>query len=272
MPKLIVITGASSGIGKALAQHLAKTGHHVIAVGRNENALLELQKLHPFNIKIVAADITKPSDRIKILHALPLGEVGMYLVHNAGIAVPGSLANISEEDWDKHYLVNMKAPLFLTKLLLPHLINGGRVLNISTGLAHKALSGLSAYGISKSALYMLKEYCNAELRNQGIVFGSAMPGVVDTPIQAHIREYNVSEFPSVELFHGFQQRDELLTPMTVAKFLGWLLFETTDEHFVKDDWNIYDTTHQHYWARNGEVKQRAEQKSSGPNSNPRPQQ
>jgi len=172
------------------------------------------------------------------------------------VATPRLLADISEEEWDQHYLVNLKAPVFLTKLLLPHLKNGGRVLNISTGLAHAPMSAMSAYGVSKAALYMLKEYCNVELKDQEIVFASAMPGVVDTPIQEHLRSYDTARFPAAEVFHGFLQRGELLQPATAAKFLSWLLLEVDDEKFTKADWDIYDASHHNSWAKLGEVKHR----------------
>lgn len=254
MSKTIIITGASSGIGYALAQHLANAGHNVIAVGRNQSALDELIKTNPANIKVVVADITIGEDREKIKQVLPPNEQGVYLVHNAGIAVPGLLANMTEEEWDQHYLVNTKAPVFLTKLLLTHLQHGGRVLNLSTALARNALPGFSAYGASKAAVYMMKEYCNTELKDLDIACGSAMPGIVDTPIQEKIRSTSITAFPAVGLFQGFKQRDELLTPLTAAKFLAWLLLESDKDEFMKGDWDIYDTSHHPHWANNSEVK------------------
>jgi NADP-dependent 3-hydroxy acid dehydrogenase YdfG len=256
MIKTIIITGASSGIGYALAQWLAKSEHQVIAVARSKEALQQLQASYPANIKSVVADITQEEDRFKIKQALQPAQQGIYLVHNAGVATPCLLENLSEQIWDHHDFVNTKAPLFLTQLLLPHLKNGGRVLHISTGLAHKPLPGMLAYAMTKAAFYMLKEQCNVELNDQDIAFGSAMPGVVDTPIQTNIRNYDVSEFPAVDLFQGFQKHNELLSPMTAAKFLAWLLLETKQEEFIKGDWNIYDSSHQSHWAAPGEVKQR----------------
>ena len=253
MTKTIIITGTSSGIGKALALHLAQSGHKVIAVGRTKAALDELSRTDPSHITTLVADITKSEDRLKIKEVLPLGARGIYLVHNAGIAVPTLLADLSEEEWDQHFSVNTKAPVFLTQLLLPHLQNGGRVLNISTSLAHGALPGFSVYGVSKSALYLMKEYLNTELLDQTIVCGSAMPGVVDTPIQEHIRSTSITKFPAVGLFLGFKQRDELLAPATAAKFLAWLLMETDKEQFMKGDWDIYDTSHHQHWSTSRNV-------------------
>lgn len=248
MSKTIIITGASSGIGKALALHLAKSGHNVIAVGRNEAALAELSQAAPDLIIPVVADLTRTDDLTKIQQALSPDDKGIYLVHNAGVAVPALLKDMTEDSWDQHYLVNTKAPVFLTKLLLPYLKNGGRVLNISTGLAHGTMPGFSAYGITKAAFFMMKEYFNTELNDQGIIFGSAMPGVVDTPIQEKIRSKSVTEFPAVGLFKGFKDKNELLDPITAAKFLAWLLLETNDEEFSKGDWRIDSPEHHKYWA------------------------
>jgi short-subunit dehydrogenase len=256
LTKTILITGASSGIGRALAEHLASLQYNVIAIARNQEALEKVQTLFPDNIKIIVADITKKNDQLKIKNAINSNETGIMLVHNAGIALPHLFVDLSEEEWDRHYETNTKAPIFITQLLLPHLKNGGRVLNVSSGLAHHSLPGLSAYGVSKSALYAWKEYCNAELRQQGILFGSAMPGIVDTPIQEYLRSQESSFFPAVEMFKSFFRDEELLQPMTVARFLTWILLEVDDEKFITDDWNINDTFHHQYWAAQGEVKAR----------------
>lgn len=253
MTKKIIITGATSGIGKALTLHLASQGHSIIAAGRNQTALDELTHSFPDQITAIAADLTKEEDRLKVKHALSPDEHGVYLVHNAGLANPALLQDLSEKEWDQHYLINIKTPVFLTKLLLPHLKSGGRVLHISTGLAHRTLPGFSAYGITKAALYMLKEYCNTELSEQDIAFGSVMPGVVDTPMQDNIRN---TKFPSVDVFNRFKEHDELLTPDVVAKFLTWLLFAVDKKDFIEGDWDVYDASHHQLWAKKGDIKVR----------------
>jgi benzil reductase ((S)-benzoin forming) len=254
MSKVIIVTGASSGIGKAFAENLAFLNFQVIAVARAKTKLEDLQKQYPHNIKVVVADITKDEDRLKIKDTIKKDQTGIYLINNAGIAIPRKFSELTETEWDQHYLVNTKAPIFLTQLLLPHLQNGGRVLNISSGLAHNTLIGMSAYGISKSALYMWKEYCNTEFEDKNISFGSVMPGVVDTAIQQEMRTYDLDRFPAVEIFKGFHSRNELLRPETVAKFITWLLLNVDNSEFKKNDWDIYDASHHSKWAQVDEVK------------------
>lgn len=255
--KTIVVTGASSGIGNALAKHLASLKYNVVATARNKVALDELQASSPAYIKIVVGDITTSTVHSEIKEAVVNNEQPIILVHNAGVAIPQLFSEMTEELWDQHYLINAKAPVFLTKLLLPYLKNGGRVLNISTGLAHTPMAAMSAYGVSKGALFFWKEFCNVELKNQGVSFGSAMPGIVDTNMQARIRASDSEKFPNVELFKGFYQRHELLSPHTIAKFLTWLILQTDDETFIKGEWNIYDKFHQTYWATPGEIIERS---------------
>ena len=150
--KKIVITGASSGIGRALAMQFASLGHRVIPLARHRELLETLQQTYPLHIEIIVADITKTVDRDSLKAALSKEERGVFLVHNAGIAVPQLISGLSEELWERHYALNIKAPLFLTQLLLPHLKDGGRVLNVSSGLAHTPMPAMATYGISKAAL------------------------------------------------------------------------------------------------------------------------
>jgi short-subunit dehydrogenase len=254
--KTIVITGASSGIGRALAMQFASLGHHVIALGRQRELLETLQKAYPLHIEIIAADITKDSDRRSIQAMLPKDEKGIFLIHNAGIAIPQPISALSEELWEQHHALNIKAPLFLTQVLLPHLKNGGRILNISSGLAHTPMPGMAPYGISKAALLMMKEYFNTEFKADDVYCASAMPGIVDTGIQTSLRAFNEQQFPSVATFRGFFNRSELLSPATAAKFLSWLLLTQENETFSQGDWNIYDNWHHKHWATPGEVVQR----------------
>ena len=93
--KKIIITGTSSGIGLALTEHFASLGHHVIAVTRRQEALEILQQSYPLNITIVIADVTKTNERLNIKQALSTEDTGVFLIHNAGIAIPRLLSEVS---------------------------------------------------------------------------------------------------------------------------------------------------------------------------------
>lgn len=255
-PTKIIITGATSGIGLSLAEHFAEQGFIIVAIGRRDELLQALRDKYPENIIPIMADITKSEGRSKIKTVLTEQDTRCILVHNAGIAFPRLIESMTEEEFDLHHALHIKAPLFLTQLLLPHLKNGGRILQISSGLAHNPMPAMSAYGTSKAALFRLKDYFNEEFKQLDIHCGSAMPGVVNTPIQTELRACSTSQFPSVNAFHGFFQRGELLKPQTAAKFLSWLLLSVENERFTQGDWNIYDKGHQVYWATPEEVVQR----------------
>ena len=255
-PPKIIITGATSGIGLSLAEHFAERGFIIVAIGRRHELLQALRSRYPENIIPIMADITKSEERSRIKALLTEQDTGCILIHNAGIAFPRLIETMTEEEFDTHHALHVKAPLFLTQLLLPHLKNGGRILQISSGLAHNPMPAMSAYGTSKAALFRLKDYFNEEFKRLQIYCGSAMPGVVDTPIQTELRTCSASQFPSVNTFHDFFQRGELLKPQTAAKFLSWLLLSVENERFTQGDWNIYDREHHAYWAEPGEVIQR----------------
>jgi len=80
---------------------------------------------------------------------------------------------------------------------------------------------------------------------------------INTPIQQKLRLLNEAEFPSVNIFKGFLERNELLDPSVVAKFLTWLLFDVENENFIQGDWDIYNSSHHQYWSQSGEVKIRS---------------
>lgn len=246
MPK-IIITGASDGIGKRTALEFAALGWDVLAVARREKNLQELKTQYPDQINYVVADITVEKDRNAIVSALSPQDKGIYLIHNAGIAAPNLLDKFDLDNWNRHFALNITAPAALTTLLLKHLQDGGRVLNVSTALAHRPAAALAAYTCSKAALFMLKEQWNIELGQYNILFGSVDPGIVDTDIQLTLRSQNDAVFPSLQRFKQLSEKKQLLDPATVAKFIAWLMTSVADADFIKGDWNIYDPAHQQLW-------------------------
>ncbi|PTD95859.1 SDR family NAD(P)-dependent oxidoreductase [Pseudothauera lacus] len=228
---LAIVTGAGSGIGLALAEALIARGCRVLAIGRRAALLDALVSRHPADAEALALDLADADAPARVLAALG-GRSPQWVVHNAGVIEPaGPLATLDREAFRRHWETNLAAPLFLTQALLTQLQAGARILHISSGAAHNALAGWGPYCISKSALHMLYQCWHEELRERGIVVGSARPGVVDTPMQATIRALDETAFPDVDAFRQLKARGQLATPETVARFLTWLLLDADDARF-----------------------------------------
>ncbi|MFA6408887.1 MAG: SDR family oxidoreductase [Gammaproteobacteria bacterium] len=247
MNKIFVITGASSGIGKALALALATRGKKVLAIARNLNALKQLQKHSPTLIDIINADIATLSGRKKILSYVSSSKTKILaLVNNAALMSPsGFLENINLKEWKYQMAVNVEAPLFLTKDLLPFL-RGGRILNITIYSSFNVTPGLGAYGISKAALNMMTEYFRAEFKKYHIAVGSVLPGIVDTNIQKQLP--SAKAFAVYNKIKQLKSENKLLRPEAVASFLSWLLLDVDSMRFSKDTWDIYNTKQRKDWA------------------------
>lgn len=244
MKDLAVVTGGGTGLGRAIALDLARRGYPLLIVGRRAEPLAETAGLTSTPCEVVAADVATQAGRASVTAAVGERQVA-FLVQNAAVLTPiGPLAAVPEAEWRKAMQVNVDAPLFLTQALLPHL-SGGRILHISSGAARNPLAGWGAYCVSKAALFMLYQTLNAE--HDDIAVGSVRPGVVDTPMQALIREQDESNFPAVERFRRLQQEGQLRSPEEVANFIGLILTETSVEAFKEREWDIGDPTQTAQW-------------------------
>lgn len=269
-----LVTGAGSGIGRALSIALVSRGLQVIAVGRRKEALKETHELATkavpnAQIKELAADIATTDGRKMIAEqAAELCGAGRanlsYVIHNAAIlGEVGSLSNITCEGYQHAMAVNVEGPLFVTQALLPILKNSAasqdtRVLHISSGAAHSPLEGWLTYCTSKAALLQMMRCLDQELAPLGIRVGSVMPGVVDTPMQGQLRTL---KFPNVGYFQKLGSstaarpweqpaappRGSLDRPENVADFLAWLLLEAKSEEFGGREWDINDPACQRQW-------------------------
>ena len=247
MTKRALITGAGTGIGRALCERLIAEGYEVVGVGRRLQPLDALMQDFGDSVMTVQADVGTVSGRRKISSALKRKKLNL-LVHNAAVLDPaGSLSKMKRSAWQKHYQINLEGPLFLTQKLLPKLQSGSRILHISSGAAHQPVQGWAAYCISKAALLMSYKCWKQELLEKGILIGSAKPGIVDTPMQEQIRNLDEKEFPMLEKFRSFKHQNELLNPKEVSRFLTWLLLESEPEQFSHEDHDVRDETLKPFW-------------------------
>lgn len=182
-----ILTGASSGIGKALAVRLAKNHQARLVINaRSQEALEETGRLieHVGGQAVcVVGDMGDPSMPKKLVETcMSKFESVDLLVNNAGLARPGSLLKLTVEDWRAVFEVNFFAPLALTYEVLPHFLERkkGKIVNLSSIAGKISFPGSVCYSASKFALTGMSEGMAAELASKGIDFITVCPGWVRT--------------------------------------------------------------------------------------------
>lgn len=183
--KVIIITGASSGIGRSTAVLFAEHGAKVIAVGRNEEHLENLRdeiKRKNLNLKTHLADICEAAqaENVVIETIKDYGQIDV-LINGAGIILNGSIENTSLEDWDAMMNINLRALFIMTKKCVPYLEKTkGNVVNVSSVAGTRAFPNVLAYCVSKAAVDQLTRCSALELAAKGVRVNAVNPGVVVT--------------------------------------------------------------------------------------------
>ena len=183
--KVAIITGASSGIGRATALLFAKKGSKVIAVGRNEkelNLLRDELGERDGVLKVQLADVREITQVEKLVTdtADAFGKIDV-LVNAAGIIMNGSIENTELDDWDKMMNINLRSVFFLMQKCVPHLEKSkGNVVNVSSVAGTRAFPNVLAYCVSKAAVDQLTRCSALELAPKNIRVNAVNPGVVVT--------------------------------------------------------------------------------------------
>ncbi|HMI88047.1 MAG TPA: SDR family oxidoreductase [Polyangiaceae bacterium] len=184
--KSIVVTGASSGIGKACALHLAKLGFEVFAGVRNDSDAVALCAETTARITPLHVDVTDPSTiagAVKTLQDITEGRGLAGLVNNAGICIPAPLECIPLHDLRRQFEVNVIGTVAVIQGFLPLLRQaGGRIVNMGSALGEVAPPFLGPYSATKFALEALTDSLRRELLPLGIFVSIVEPGSVVTPI------------------------------------------------------------------------------------------
>jgi NAD(P)-dependent dehydrogenase (short-subunit alcohol dehydrogenase family) len=188
--KTALVTGATSGIGRAVAELLAQHGADVVVHGRDPERGAELVgsiTADGGSARFVAADLGDPQDVERL--AREAGEVGI-LVNNAGIYELTPTLGTSVESVERHFAVNTRAPFQLVAALVPSMIEqgGGAIVNISSGAATTVAPVGAAYGASKGALDVLTQYWASEFGGYGVRVNTVASGPVRTPGTALLLE------------------------------------------------------------------------------------
>lgn len=189
--KIALITGGSRGLGKSMALHLAQKGHDIIITYQHskEEAQRVVDEIVFIGqkaacIQLDMAQIKAFSLFIETLNALLLSRWKTkhidILINNAGIGINTPFSETTEEQFDTLMNIHLKGTFFFIQAMLPVLNNGGKILNVSSGLARFTLPGFSAYAMMKGGIEVLTRYLAFELGKRKITVNVLAPGAIAT--------------------------------------------------------------------------------------------
>ena len=186
--KVAIITGAGSGLGKAISMSFAKSGASVSLADINEKTLSateeEINKIHS-NVISVKTDVSKENEIKNLISktAEKFGKINI-IVNNAAKAIGGyPITNMSDEDWQALIATNLSSVFYACKHVIPHLqkAGGGSIINIASAQAHTPLPGWAAYAGAKGAILSMTKQIASEFGPQNIRANSISPGTVFSP-------------------------------------------------------------------------------------------
>jgi NAD(P)-dependent dehydrogenase (short-subunit alcohol dehydrogenase family) len=209
--KIALVTGGSRGLGKNMALHLAQQGIDVILTYHRQQADAEsvVTEIKALGRRAVALPLDASDansfdafvGQVKtVLHDTFDTEQFNFLINNAGTGLHAAFADTSEAQFDEMVAIHLKGPFFLTQKALPLLADGGRIINISTGLSRITMAGSSAYAAVKGAIEVLTRYQAKELGARGIAVNTVAPGAIETDFRGGA----VRDNPQVNAFIASQ--------------------------------------------------------------------
>jgi len=206
--KWALITGATSGIGEAIASSLAEVGCNLLLTGRREHRLIELKKqlelAFDIQAKTYSFDVRNSQDCENFAKEAPLEKLDI-LVNNAGLAMGfHSIYEASIEHWDTMIDTNVKGLLYISRQVIPHFVknNAGFVLNIGSLAGYDSYANGSAYVATKFAVRAINEAMKKDLHGTAVRVGMLSPGLVETEF-SEVR-FEGDKEKAAKVYDGFE--------------------------------------------------------------------
>ena len=187
--KIALITGAGTGIGRAIALAFAREGAQLALVGRRQERLESVAKEAGCSPLVLAADVSKHGDIDRILADITSRLGGLnVLVNNAGILHIGTAEQITEEQWDETFSINVRGLWMLSRSVLPHLrkSGGGSIINVASVLGINGARNRAAYASSKGATILLTKCMAIDHGHEKIRVNAICPSFVETDLTAEV--------------------------------------------------------------------------------------
>lgn len=192
--RVVIVTGASRGIGAGTARAISESGGSVVLVARSEDDLATVAASLPGSSRVVVGAVEDPALPMQaVAAAAEMGEL-WGLVNNAGISPAyAPTAETSDEDWDQILAVNLRAAAAFARAVLPAMVaagTGGRIVNLSSIAAFAGLPNLVAYNATKAALDAMTRTMAVEYGPAGITVNSLAPGTITTEMVQQMMDTN----------------------------------------------------------------------------------
>jgi NAD(P)-dependent dehydrogenase (short-subunit alcohol dehydrogenase family) len=185
--KTAIVTGAGSGIGRACALALAREGANVALVGRRRDRVVDTAREAGASAIAIDADVSKQADIRSIVEQTVKAFGGIHvLVNNAGILHPGTVEQITEQQWDETFNINARGLWLLSRAVLPHMRNagGGSIINMASVLGINGARLRSVYSASKGAVILLTKCMAIDHGPEKIRVNAICPSFVETELTA----------------------------------------------------------------------------------------
>tara|TARA_B100000676_G_scaffold287003_1_gene317111 strand:- start:32 stop:769 length:738 start_codon:yes stop_codon:yes gene_type:complete len=189
--KKVLVTGASGGIGKAIALELSSSGADLCLTGRNKSELENIQKIIGVNCPIIISDLSNSEGINNLADQAQeiMGQIDI-LVNNAGITKDNLFMRMSEDDWNEVININLNSIFKLTKLLIKGMIKRryGRIINITSVIGVAGGAGQSNYSASKAGIIAMSKSLAQEVGSRSITVNSIAPGFIETNMTAELSD------------------------------------------------------------------------------------